>query len=306
MRLARGLLLFALTAGANAQEPLRFTSGVNVVELDVAVTRDGRPLPGLSADDFEVLDSAVPQRVELVARDRARVQAILLLDTSQSVAGEKLRQLTAAAGAFLGGLAPEDSATLVAFSERARLLGDAGLPPSAAAERLGGLSAGGATALIDAVFAAASLADSRQGRPVLVVFSDGDDRLSWLRERDAVELARRSDVVVHAVGFTPPARRRVDGLVRRPNDRLRLDGSPGFLQHVAEASGGRLWFADAPDGLAAAFHAVLEELRERYLLRYEPAGVPVGGWHAVEVRVRRRGAEVRCRPGYETGPATTP
>ena len=46
----------------------------------------------------------------------------------------------------------------------------------------------------------------------------------------------------------------------------------------------------------------LEELRERYLLRYGPTGVPPDGWHPVEVRVRRKGLAVRCRPGYQADP----
>jgi Ca-activated chloride channel homolog len=296
------LLVGLLATAAAAQEPPRFPSEVRVVELDVAVTRNGRPEPGLTAADFDVRDAGAPQTVELVARARARVHAILLLDTSESVAGEKLRQLVAAARAFVGGLSPDDSVTLLAFSYRVRLLGRMSRPPAEAAAALGQLSAGGTTAVVDAVAAATALADPRHGRPAVLVFSDGDDRFSWLRETDAIDAARRTDVVVYAVGFTPATAHRRRFGAQLPNERLRLEGSPGFLWHVADATGGRLWFADAPEGLPAAFLSVLEELRERYLLRYEPTGVPPGGWHPVEVRVRRKGLAVRCRPGYQADP----
>jgi hypothetical protein len=68
------------------------------------------------ATDFEVKEAGVAQTVELVERSRARVHAILLLDTSESVAGEKLKQLTRAARAFVEGLAPDDAVTLLSFS----------------------------------------------------------------------------------------------------------------------------------------------------------------------------------------------
>jgi secreted protein with Ig-like and vWFA domain len=89
------------------------------------------------------------------------VQAILLFDTSGSVAGAKLEQLRQAARSFLKGLAPEDTATLFAFSYRVRALGAASGKPAAAVSTLARLAAGGTTALFDAVAAAIALADRR-------------------------------------------------------------------------------------------------------------------------------------------------
>lgn len=301
MRRALLALGLALGAGsARAQQPPQFPSEAQVVKLDVAVTRDERPAGGLSAADFEVRDSGVLQSVELVERSRSPVHAILLLDASESVAGEKLQALTRAARSFVEGLAPEDVVTLLSFAYRVRLLGEPAGSPAAAVGALSRLSAGGTTALIDAAAAAIALADSRGRRPLVLVFSDGDDRLSWTTERQALEAARHSDVVVHAVGFTPPRAGARDRMGPLPNQQLRLEGSPTFLERLTRATGGRVWFADTPRDIGVAFQSVLDEVRERYLLRYEPKGVPPGGWHPLEVRVRGRGLTVRCRPGYET------
>jgi VWFA-related protein len=278
-------------ASARAQQPPQFPSEVHLVELDVAVTRDNRPAPGLAAADFEVKDSGVPQTVELVERSRARVHAILLLDTSDSMSGEKLERLTQAARTFVEGLASDDAVTLLSFSYRVRILGETRL------------AAGGTTALVDATSAALALADPRRGRSLVLVFSDGDDRLSWTTARQALDAARQSDVVVHAIGFAAARAGGRDRLGPLPNQALRLEGAPGFLERLTQATGGRLWFADTPGVLGAAFQSVLEEVRERYLLRYEPKGVPPGGWHPLEVRVRGTGLAVRCRPGYEAHPA---
>ena len=294
----------ALTASSvRAQQPPQFPSEVRLVELDVAVTRDNRPAPGLAAADFEVKDSGVPQTVELVERSRARVHAILLLDTSDSMSGEKLQRLTQAARTFVEGLASDDAVTLLSFSYRVRILGETADSPANAGAALARLAAGGTTALVDATSAALALADPRRGRSLVLVFSDGDDRLSWTTARQALDAARQSDVVVHAIGFAPARAGGRDRMGPLPNQALRLEGAPGFLERLAQATGGRLWFADTPGGLGAAFQSVLEEVRERYLLRYEPKGVPPGGWHPLEVRVRGMGLAVRCRPGYEAHPA---
>ena len=301
--MSRALPLLAVVfsaAGALAQQPPRFATEVRQVELDVSVTRDNRPVAGLGAGDFEVKDAGVLQSVEVVEHARARVHAILLLDTSGSVAGEKLQQLTQAARAFAEGLAPEDAVTLLCFSYRVLLLGEPAGSPQSAVSALSRLRAGGTTALIDAAAAATALADARRGRPLVLVFSDGEDRVSFLRERQALDAARHSDVVFHAVGFAPAragARERIGAL---PNQRLQLEGSPGFLEHLTEATGGRLWSANTPQDLAGAFRSVLEEVRERYLLRYEPVGVPApagtrwrctcegrGSWSAAGPATRR-------------------
>ena len=296
---ALALALAAAAARAQQQQPPSFPSEVNTVELDVAVTRDNRPAAGLTAADFEVKDAGVAQTVELVERSRARVHAILLLDTSESVAGEKLERLTQAAREFVEGLSPDDAVTLLAFSYRVRVLGEPADSPANAAAQLAHLAAGGTTALVDAAAAAMTLAEPRRGRPLVLIFSDGDDRVSWTTPRQALDAARHSDVVVHAVGFAPARAGARDRMGPLPSQALRLEGAPGFLERLTQSTGGRLWFADTPGDLGAVFQSVLDEVRERYLLRYEPKGVSPGGWHPLEVRVRERGLGARCRPGYE-------
>ena len=296
---ALALALAAAAVRAQQQQPPSFPSEVNTVELDVAVTRDSRPAAGLTAADFEVKDAGVAQTVELVERSRARVHAILLLDTSESVAGEKLERLTQAAREFVEGLSPDDAVTLLAFSYRVRVLGEPADSPANAAAQLEHLAAGGTTALVDAAAAAMTLAEPRRGRPLVLIFSDGDDRVSWTTPRQALDAARHSDVVVHAVGFAPARAGARDRMGPLPSQALRLEGAPGFLERLTQSTGGRLWFADTPRDLGAVFQSVLDEVRERYLLRYEPKGVSPGGWHPLEVRVRERGLVARCRPGYE-------
>jgi VWFA-related protein len=68
----RSRLAFALAAGmsaalaAQAPDPQRpvFRAGAHFVRVDVYPTRDGQPLTGLKAEDFELLEDGKPQKIE--------------------------------------------------------------------------------------------------------------------------------------------------------------------------------------------------------------------------------------------------
>ena len=110
--------------------------------------------------------------------------------TDAGISGSKRRDkrpgldaaLKDAARSFLEGLAPEDSAALLSFAYRVRLLSPAG-PPASASAALRRLVAGGTTAIIDAVGAATALAEPGRGRPVPpgtygVVLTVGDEQFT--------------------------------------------------------------------------------------------------------------------------------
>ncbi len=63
-RLGAGLVLASLAALAAPQAPPTFPAGVELVRIDVVVLdRDGQPVTGLTAADFEVTDSGRPREI---------------------------------------------------------------------------------------------------------------------------------------------------------------------------------------------------------------------------------------------------
>src|SRR5262245_61749954 len=82
----------AATVG-HAQDRPVFRSGVEVVELDVSVTRGGQPVAGLTAHDFALTDNGVLQVIDSVTLDQLPLSILLALDTSLSVAGDRLKPL---------------------------------------------------------------------------------------------------------------------------------------------------------------------------------------------------------------------
>ncbi len=308
------LLLAALASSATqAAQPPTFAGSVAAVYVDVFVTEKGQPITGLTAADFELRDDGVRREIELVSADSLPLAVHLVLDASGSVAGAKLEQLRAASRGLLSGLRPGDEASVVTFDHEIRLL----VPPSqnfSAVERaLAAIEPGGATALYDAVYAATLLASGR-GRSLLVVFTDGEDNLSWLGADQLRQVLRESNTLVQAVGILPsiddiqwvigsPESR--DALLQSATLGSRRRDEPTHvrtLRQLAETTGGRFWATDSAERLADAFLAILEAMRTRYVLRFEPPPGTRPGRHEVDVTLTRRRGRVECRKAYFIGP----
>jgi VWFA-related protein len=270
-----------LATTALGQEVPVFPTTTEAVYVDALVQRHGHNVPGLGASDFEIRDNGVLQHVDLIPRGKVPLHAVLVFDVSGSVAGGRLSHLRGSARVFLEGLGVADRVAVVAFNHVLWLAAGPAASPSEARSALDRLRASGGTALYDAVYAGVTIADTEVGRPVVLVFSDGENRLSWLTRERAVEASRRSDAVVYGIGAG-----NLETAAKR------------FLRDLAGTTGGRVWETRDEAELRAASAQLLVEIQERYLLRYEPAGVATPGWHALAVRVRGQRGDVRTRSGY--------
>lgn len=281
-RTACALLCASALTAASAQVPPSqrpmFSARLEAVRVDVSVTAGGRPVRGLTAADFEVLDNGVRQRVDLVATDELPLDLVLALDVSGSVAGERLEHLRAASAAALAGLRASDRAGLMSFGHRITLPVPLTSDFAQIRDSLAAPADRQRTSMIDAAFAALAHADTGSGRAMVIVLSDGVETASWLTESSVIEAARRLDVVLF--GIAAGARRRTS------------------LEAIADASGGDLIRIESTNALADAIGTLLSAFRQRYLLSFVPERVTRGGWHQLDVRVKRRGLRVKAREGY--------
>ena len=281
--------------------PQTFKADVDAVRVDVLVTDRNRPISGLSRDDFELRDNGVVQRIDGVSVEEVPFSMLLALDTSSSVSGPALKDLKQAAKVAAAAMRTADRAAVMTFSDilRKRATWAPNGPPLSSA--IDAAEAAGPTALFDAAFAALSTRDPQPGRRGLILlFTDGDDTASWLPARTALDKTSRSDAVVYVVTTVLPSTTPSRHLYYRSGLRLTPDAlvvdRASFLREIAERTGGDLLVTDSK-GLPATFERIVGEFRRRYLVSYMPSGVAPGGWHDIEVRLKKRKGQVTARRG---------
>lgn len=265
-------------AASNAQPT--FSARVDGVRVDVLVVDGSRkPLAGLTPADFEIRDNGVLQKVDVVSFGEIPLSVALALDLSGSVAGARLDQLQRASRALAGALEKRDESALLTFNQAVALRCPMSSNVDCVRSSLDSALAEGQTSLVDGAYAGIVVGESEVGRSLLMVFSDGMDTASYMPASIVLDAARRSDVVAYAISAG--------------------SAMPEFLEELTNVTGGRMFETGTSPDLTPIFRAILDEFRYRYLVTYTPTGVPLDGWHKLDVRVKRGGARVRARPGYQ-------
>ena len=249
------------------------------MRVDVVVTDGRQPVTGLQVTDFDLRDNGVPQAIELLEATQVPLNAVLALDTSASTAGSGHADLVSAGQALVDGLVPGDTASLITFSHAVvpRVGPTSDFPRIR--EALANLPSSGRTALLDGLYVALIGTLEHPGNSLVIAFTDGSDVSSWLTPDDVIGAARRSNAVVYPVTL--------------PNVQER-----SALKRLADVTGGEGIDIKSTSEMRSAFLRILNQHRARYVLSYVPAGVPPGGMHDIDVRVRRRGVTVKARSNY--------
>jgi Ca-activated chloride channel homolog len=269
-------------------------------QLYVTVTRADRRISGLTRDDFRVQDLGDRQEIVTFERGDVPLTAVLLLDSSLSMAGPRIEAALEGAQMFLDGMAPLDEAMVMLFSDRLLRSTPFASDGSALGPALQGVEAAGGTALNDYLFMALKELDRRQGRRVVVLFSDGSDVHSVLPMTEVLLKAQISPALIYWIHLQkedeadgPPSHTSSWRNVQRNQEDYLL------LREAIEASGGQVRAVHGLDELGKAFVEVLAELRGQYVLGYYPKqDLGDGSWHEVKVRVTEPGVDVRTRGGY--------
>jgi VWFA-related protein len=297
---SRMLLVFPLFAGLvllhpTRQETYTFKVDVRNVYVDVFVTRGDKVVTDLAPDNFVVLDNGVPQEIQVIDVELVPLSAMLALDVSGSVSGQKLEHLRAAAHAFVDGLDEEDEAGLLTFTHRMHLRKGIDGNFAHLHRALDRARGGGRTALVDSLFVSLKLLEKAEGRPFLLLFTDGLDSASWLDESELNEIVAASEAVIYAVGVQPTGAIYVNNRLITELNRKEVR----FLERITEPTGGQVLYAQDTSNLKDVYLRILNEMETRYLLIYQPQGVAEEGWHKIEVKLKgTRSSDVRARSGY--------
>jgi Ca-activated chloride channel homolog len=298
--LAAGGAVSFLTGFSRSGPPHRapqdslFRSEALLVLLDVSVKDNrGHFVPGLTRDNFTVLEDGQPQTVTVFDSEDRPVTMGLLLDESRSMT-LKRREVIAAARALIEESNRLDEVFVLHFNDRVSMGLPAALPFSSDRKQLlAALSRevpGGKTALYDGLWEGMKhLRLGRRDKKCLVLISDGGDTASRRRRPEMFELTERSTATIYAIGLHDP---------EDP------DRDPGFLRRLAKTSGGEAYLPSGTEEMLGLCRQIAKEIRTRYTVGYIPkARRGRKSFHNLEVRARdpQRGRlHVLTRSGYRS------
>lgn len=317
-RIALMTLTVLLTAGWGATAPAAeelglpgseptgqptFRAGVEAVTVSVTVRdRRGRVVTALDRKDFTLLEDGGPKAIRDFYPGESAVSLAILLDISGSMAvgGNMDRARAAVATAVSHLQSGRDEAALYTFdSELQEVRAFTSDLPRVAAVNLAG-QPWGRTSLFDAIDVTAKKAGVRTNRHrAVLVVTDGVDTGSRMTASDVSGAASGIDVPVYLVVVANP--------VDNPSHKLATLSADGVgasvatLADLARWTGGDMAIVSDAAEASDALKALMGELRQQYLITFEPSVRP--GWHPLEVRTGRKGLTVHARSGYFAGPA---
>jgi Ca-activated chloride channel family protein len=296
----RKLLLAGLVivAGAAALPPVNgqqttFKSGSGVIVPIFATVLDGqqRLVPSLVREDFDILDNEKTQPIVIFADEIQPITVVVMLDTSGSMTAS-IGLLKNAAEQFLLRLLPADQGRVGAFNDKidlnSRFTNNRDELISAAKD----LDYGNGTRLWDAVGVALDELKGKEGRRVILVFTDGDDTSSKLRLGTVMDRARIDEVMIYAIGL--------ESVYFNGQQTVRTKPDSG-LKKIADETGGGYFELKKTADLAPTFTRVAQELHSQYVLGIEAKQLD-GKIHKLAVRMKQPGMIARARRSYLADP----
>jgi VWFA-related protein len=279
------------------------------VQLTLSVTdREGRPVLGLNAADFAVMEDGKPQRISNVLSEEAPFNLVLLLDCSGTTEGSR-PAISEAARRFVGVARHNDRVAVHAFAHtRFFVLSRLTTRHEAANEGLDVVDAlGGGTPLYDSIILsyADEISRLRGQRNAIVVLTDGlDNRIYSAGLRSVIpfikleKAAAEMDALIYPVILDPlrAFRSKPDLYANALKWRRTVIDR---AEALATTTGGRVFYASSIQDLEPVYEQVAAELRSVYTLSYSPSNQNFDGqWRRVRAKVKGARVTVRTRPGY--------
>ena len=274
-----------------------FRTGIDVVSLNVTVADgSGRFVTNLDRDMFSVYEDGIKQQLTFFNRSNLPIALSVLLDTSASME-DKIQTAQDAAVGFVKKLRPQDFGQIIDFDSRVIIAQPFTNSVPDLEQAIRKTTAGGSTSLHNAIYIslkelkkiqARSADDVR--RQAIVVLSDGEDTSSLVGFDEVLELAKRSETAIYAIGLRGRSPDHVRGA---------FNEADFVLRQLSQETGGRVFFARTATELTGIYENISDELSSQYMLGYQSRNPKRdGAWRRVVVRVSEPGATARTKQGY--------
>src|SRR3954464_14445507 len=295
MRVRLAIVLAAAAVAAAGAQGQRIRSGVELVSLNVTVTDGaGKYAIDLTEPDFEVYEDGAKQNLTFFSRTQQPIALALLLDTSASM-DERMGIAQEAAIGFARQLHKDDQAEVIDFDSQVRILQAFTNDAATLEKAIRQTAPNGSTSLYNAIYIslkelkkvkATGTSDIR--RQAIVLLSDGDDTSSLIEFDEVLDLAKRSETAIYAIGLR-------QGEVGRRE----FKEAEFVLKQLSQETGGRAYFPTDARELPKIYQAIWDELSSQYSIAYSSANPKRdGAWRRVQVRLVRPNSIARTKLGY--------
>ncbi len=294
------LMTSHLVLAGSGSEPLNVTYRTSTSEVRITfftTDKQNRFIANVGKDDFAVIDGDMVVRDfrSLTRAEETALEVVILVDASASIANRLQPTIN-------------DVLRLISRTQanaRVSVASFAGLQPTMvcsgdcesaqATQELRAIASAGPTPLYDTLAYASEFISKRSTpdvRPVLILFSDGDDTISKISAQEALQAMISAGAFLYAIDVTA-----ID-LNPGGKNKDQSQGS-GVLWQMAAATGGR--YFSTREQAANVLQSALEDLRASYVVTYELPS-RAGGFHPLRILPKHNpNLQFHCRSGYFYG-----
>jgi len=221
-------------------EPIRLKTDLVTVTASVTGANTG-PIKSLKAEDFEIYEDGVRQKIAHFAATEEPFTLLLLLDISGSTRDD-ISLIKRAARNFLGELRFDDRVGVIVFSGDVEMIAELTDPRGQVASAIDSIAqvegedghrftARTGTSFYDALYLAVEEGPLKQveGRKAIVCMSDGVDSTSKMKFSDIAPLAERSEASVYFLELNTE-NATLQGLLKPKSDPDYLNFSPSQIE----------------------------------------------------------------------------
>jgi len=273
---------------------------IDEVAVFFSVTNHGKLVNDLAAKDVAIRDDNKPpvKVLQFAPQSKLPLRLGLLMDISGSLKPRFSFEKEAAGGFIQGMLSnPSDLAFVAGFSDDVKVTQDFTADVKQLSSGIDGLQIGGGTAIWDAVsyscWKLAAYPEKERVAKVLVVLTDGEDNLSRISLKKAIEDAENTGVTVYVISTKDFSEL---GQYGNP-----VSDADKVLQALAERTGGEAMFPGDLRTLNKTFDRLRDVIRSRYLVAYRPADFQDDGrFRKIVILASKNGRrmKVHAREGY--------
>jgi len=287
------VIVCLVSIGIAAQQG-KFRAGVELVSLNVTVMEGTKYVTGLQQEDFEVYEDGAKQSLSFFSAVQQPIALAILLDTSNSMEEKIVTEEEAATG-FVRRMKKDDVIEVIEFNSQVRIPQPFTNDVNALERAIRQTTVNGSTSLYNAIYVSLrGLKDERAKnaeeirRQAIVVLSDGDDTSSVIEYDDVLDLAKRSETAIYAIG-----------LRQQESGRGKFKEAEFVLRQLSQETGGRVFFPTSVAELPKIYEQISDELASQYTMAYSSKNpMHNGAWRRIDVRVNKPGVSARTRRGY--------